>query len=49
MTAAVGLGWLAVVISTTMGLPQLFRLVRTRNVEGVSLTAWRLILAMNLA
>jgi uncharacterized protein with PQ loop repeat len=49
MTAAVALGWLAVVISTTMGLPQLFRLVRTRNVEGVSLTAWRLILAMNLA
>lgn len=49
MTAAAALGWLAVVISTTMGLPQLVRLARTRNVEGVSLTAWRFILAMNLA
>ncbi len=42
-------GWLAVVISTTMALPQLIRLVRTRNVEGISLTAWRAILALNLA
>lgn len=42
-------GWLAVVISTTMALPQLLRLIRTRNVEGVSLTAWRAILALNLA
>jgi uncharacterized protein with PQ loop repeat len=49
MTAAAALGWLAVVISTTMGLPQLIRLAKTRNVQGVSLTAWQFILAMNLA
>lgn len=49
MTAAPVFGWLAVVISTTMALPQLVRLARTRNVEGVSLTAWRFILAMNIA
>jgi uncharacterized protein with PQ loop repeat len=42
------LGWVAVVMSATMGLPQLVRLARTRNVEGLSLTAWRLILTMNL-
>jgi uncharacterized protein with PQ loop repeat len=42
------LGWLAVVMSATMGLPQLVRLARTRNVEGLSLPAWRLILTMNL-
>ncbi len=47
MTAVDVLGWLAVVISATMGLPQLVRLVRTRNVEGLSLTGWRLILTMN--
>lgn len=49
MTAIDFFGWLAVVISTTMALPQLVRLVRTRNVEGVSLTAWKAILALNLA
>lgn len=47
MTAVDILGWLAVVMSATMGLPQLVRLVRTRNVEGLSLTGWRLILTMN--
>jgi uncharacterized protein with PQ loop repeat len=35
-------------MSATMGLPQLVRLARTRNVEGLSLPAWRLILTMNL-
>ena len=49
MTTIDFFGWLAVVISTTMALPQLVRLVRTRNVEGVSLTAWTAILALNLA
>ena len=49
MTVIDFFGWLAVVISTTMALPQLVRLVRTRNVEGVSLTAWKAILALNLA
>ena len=49
MTPVAFFGWLAVVISTTMALPQLVRLARTRNVEGVSLTAWKAILALNLA
>lgn len=49
MTATDAFGWLAVVLQTTMSLPQLVRLIRTRNVEGVSLTAWRAILALNLA
>ncbi len=48
MTAVDVLGWLAVAMSATMGLPQLVRLVRTRNVEGLSLPAWRLILTMNV-
>lgn len=47
MTIVDILGWLAVVMSATMGLPQLVRLARTRNVEGLSLTAWRLNLTMN--
>ena len=48
MTTTDILGWLAVVMSATMGLPQLVRLARTRNVEGLSLTSWRLMLTMNL-
>jgi uncharacterized protein with PQ loop repeat len=47
MTTTDILGWLAVVLSATMGLPQLVRLVRTRSVEGLSLTSWRLMLTMN--
>jgi uncharacterized protein with PQ loop repeat len=49
MTVVAFFGWMAVVISTTMALPQLVRLARTRNVEGISLTAWKAILALNLA
>lgn len=42
-------GWVAAVVGTLLGLPQVFRLARTRNVEGLSLPAWQLILAVNLA
>jgi uncharacterized protein with PQ loop repeat len=42
-------GWLAVAIGMSVAVPQLVRLVRTRKVDGLSLTQWRLILAMNIA
>ncbi|HET7724787.1 MAG TPA: PQ-loop domain-containing transporter, partial [Propionibacteriaceae bacterium] len=49
MSAVDVLGWCAVVVGMVVGLPQLVRLVRTRRVDGLSLTAWRSILAANLA
>lgn len=49
MSAVAVLGWCAVVVGMVVGLPQLVRLVRTRRVDGLSLTAWRTILAANLA
>lgn len=43
------LGWIAVAVGTTIGMPQLLRLIRTRRVDGLSLTAWRSILVANIA
>ena len=43
------LGWLAALIGATSLLPQLTKLVRTRNTAGVSLFFWQLMLGMNLA
>jgi uncharacterized protein with PQ loop repeat len=42
-------GWAAALVGTILGLPQMFRLARTRNVEGLSLPFWQLILALNIA
>jgi len=42
-------GWLAVGIGMVVAVPQLVRLARTRKVDGLSLTAWRSVLAMNIA
>lgn len=42
-------GWGAALVGTVFGLPQVIRLARTRNVEGLSLPAWQAILGMNLA
>jgi uncharacterized protein with PQ loop repeat len=42
-------GWLAVGIGMSVAIPQLVRLARTRKVDGLSLTQWRSILAMNIA
>jgi uncharacterized protein with PQ loop repeat len=42
-------GWVAVAIGMSVAIPQLVRLARTRKVDGVSLTQWRSILAMNIA
>ena len=49
MTPVIVIGWAAAVVGTVLGLPQLARLARTRNVEGLSLPAWQLILGLNLA
>jgi uncharacterized protein with PQ loop repeat len=42
------IGWAGTVSGTILGLPQVLRLVRTRRVDGLSLTAWRAMLVVNL-
>jgi len=42
-------GWAAAFVGTVLGLPQVFRLARTRNVEGLSLPFWQIILGLNIA
>lgn len=49
MITAELVGWSAALVGTLLGLPQVYRLSRTRSVEGLSLLAWQAILAMNLA
>lgn len=49
MVAVTVVGWLAVAIGMSVSFPQLVRLARTRTVDGLSLTSWRSILAMNIA
>ncbi len=49
MIAADVVGWLAVCVGMVVAVPQLVRLARTRRVDGLSLTSWRSILAMNIA
>jgi uncharacterized protein with PQ loop repeat len=41
-------GWAAALVGTILGLPQMIRLARTRNVEGLSLPAWQIILGLNI-
>lgn len=41
-------GWCATFTGAVLGLPQLLRLVRTRDVGGLSLVAWQSILVINL-
>jgi uncharacterized protein with PQ loop repeat len=48
MSLVVVVGWLATAVGTVLGLPQLVRLARTRNVDGLSLIGWQAILAINL-
>ncbi len=48
MTAVLIVGWAAALVGTMIGLPQMVRLARTRNVEGLSLPAWQLILGLNI-
>ena len=48
MSVLVLVGWSATAVGTVLGIPQLLRTARTRNVEGLSLVAWQAILAVNL-
>ncbi|MFP5416696.1 MAG: SemiSWEET family sugar transporter [Actinomycetes bacterium] len=49
MDAVMLVGWLAAVVGTVLGIPQAYRLIRTRNVEGVAVSAWQVMLALNVA
>ncbi len=49
MALADVLGWTATLLQTVLAVPQLVRLVRTRNVEGLSLVGWQTALVLNLA
>lgn len=49
MTPADLLGWTATVVGTVLAAPQLVRLIRTRNVEGLSLLSWQAALVINIA
>ena len=49
MTSVEVLGWVATVVGAVLATPQLIRLVRTRNVEGLSLVGWQTALVLNIA
>jgi len=48
VTLVILVGWAAALVGTVLGLPQMVRLARTRNVEGLSLPAWQIILGLNI-
>ena len=48
MTPVLLVGWAAALVGTVLGLPQMIRLARTRNIEGLSLPAWQVILGLNI-
>ncbi|WP_426518802.1 SemiSWEET family sugar transporter [Diaminobutyricibacter sp. McL0618] len=48
MTTTELVGWAGTLTGIVLGLPQLVRLARTKNVEGLSLRAWQAMLAVNL-
>ncbi len=43
------LGWAAALLASSVALPQVIRLFRARGTAGVSVVAWRLTLAANIA
>ncbi|HBX82486.1 MAG: PQ-loop domain-containing transporter [Propionibacteriaceae bacterium] len=43
------IGWLGTLTGVMLGIPQAYRIVTTRDVEGVSLRAWQINVAVNLA
>jgi uncharacterized protein with PQ loop repeat len=43
------LGWAAALLASSVALPQVIRLFRTRGTSGVSVVAWRLTLGANIA
>jgi uncharacterized protein with PQ loop repeat len=48
VSAVEAIGWAGTVSGTILGLPQVLRLVRTGRVDGLSLTAWRAMLVVNV-
>ena len=48
MSLLVLVGWTATAVGTVLGIPQLVRTARTRNIEGLSLVGWQAILAINI-
>lgn len=48
MSTVILVGWVAALVGTVLGLPQMIRLARTRNIEGLSLPAWQIILGLNI-
>ncbi len=49
MTPVELLGWTATIVGTFLATPQLVRLARTGNVEGLSLVGWQTALVLNIA
>jgi uncharacterized protein with PQ loop repeat len=49
MVTVEAVGWAGTFTGTLLGLPQVVRLTRTRNVEGLSLSTWQALLAVNVA
>jgi uncharacterized protein with PQ loop repeat len=49
MTPVELLGWTATIVGTFLAAPQLVRLARTGNVEGLSLVGWQTALVLNIA
>lgn len=45
----VALGWAAAALASFVAVPQVVKLFRSRTTAGISLTAWRLTLAANVA
>ena len=45
----VALGWVAAALASFVAVPQVVKLLRSRTTAGLSLTAWRLTLAANIA
>jgi uncharacterized protein with PQ loop repeat len=48
VTTLDALGWAGTISGTVLGLPQMVRLLRTGRVDGLSLTAWRAMLVVNI-
>lgn len=45
----VALGWVAAALASFVAVPQVVKLLRSKTTAGISLTAWRLTLAANIA
>lgn len=48
MTPAEIVGWAGALTALSIGIPQAFRLLRTRNTAGLSVVAWQAMLTLNI-